>query len=43
MTTEENKYDIWFEFPFPSFSSWNKDAALLVGSCQAHLMEKIPV
>lgn len=43
MTREENKYDIWFEFPFPCFSSWNKDAALLVGNGQAHLMEKIPV
>lgn len=43
MTGEENKYDIWVEFPFPSFSSRNKDTALLMGNCQPHLMEKIPV
>lgn len=43
MTGEENKYDIWFEFPFPSFGSRNKDTALLMRSCQPHLMEKIPV
>lgn len=42
MTGEENKYDIWFEFPFPSFSSWTKDT-LLMGSCKPQLMEKIPV
>lgn len=30
MTGEENKYGIWFEFPFASFSSWNKDTALLM-------------
>lgn len=42
MTGEENKYDIWFEFPFPSFSSRTKDT-LLMGSCKPQLMEKIPV
>lgn len=42
MTGEENKYDIWFEFPFPSFSAWTKDT-LLMGSCKPQLMEKIPV
>ena len=30
MTGEENKYGIWFEFPFPSFGSRNKDTALLM-------------
>jgi len=43
MTGEENKYDIWVESPFPRFSSRNKDTALLMGSCQPHLMEKVSV
>lgn len=43
MTGEENKRDIRFEFPFPSLSSRNKDIALLMGSCQLHLVEKVPV
>lgn len=43
MTGEEKKHDIWFEFPFASFSSRNKDIALLMGSCQLHLVEKVPV
>lgn len=42
MAGEENKDNIWFEFPFPSFSSRTKNA-LLMGSCKPQLMEKIPV